>query len=881
MRKRLLVALAAAFLLTNVNAAPKAKDESAKLSKQLAQQLTARQNQFKGKVPELLTYVKGNLPKEESEAMKFLVAYMPLSDITMHSGSYVHANVKATIEARHFFSWGKKVPDNIFRHFVLPYRINNEYTDTARLVFFNELKNRVKGLSMHDAALEVNHWCHEKVTYRSTDERTSGPLTAVRTAFGRCGEESTFAVAALRSVGIPARQVYTPRWAHTDDNHAWVEVWIDGKWNFLGACEPDPELNMGWFAGPAKRAMMTHTVAFGKYNGPEEVLEAAPLFTRINLLENYANTRKVDVQIVNAAGKPEKGAKVEFMVYNYAEFYPIATKFSTAQGMSSAITGYGDLIVWASKGNRFGFTKVSASNKGTVKLAIAEPNTTSRTEQLELTPPVTLSVPAADPVKAALNNKRLHAEDSIRNLYVGTFIDSGSVARLAVDKRLNPDQIYPFFVKSRGNWRELKQFIEGLNENNTYAGIAILKSLSEKDFHDFTTVILNDHLANLSSTAPTNEIVEKYVWGVRVGREWITPWRSFFKQQLSKEQQQQIRNNPLVAAEWIKKEIAIDTVSNYYNVPLSPEAVYSYRVADYYSRNLLFVTMCRAMDVPARFEPATRVPQFYNNSTREWVDVQFEAKQPATTARGQLTLTNPSKDKSFTPQYYPNYTIAKLQKGQFVTLDFEGSSEVGTFPATLNLEPGFYRVMTGNRSNDGTVFCNIRYFNIEANQHVECPIEIRPIVLGNQVLGKADLEATFGTLAKPSRNHKLADYQSDKGIVVAVIDPDKEPTKHLIEDMKAVKDRIDEWGGTIILAVRSGRLIPNFNPASYVGLPKNIVWGYDASGDIGNAIDLMCGNNSGAQAPQVSVVNSKGEIVYYSEGYSIGMGETILKNIVR
>lgn len=51
----------------------------------------------------------------------------------------------------------------------------------------------------------------------------------MKTAYGRCGEESTFTVAALRSVGIPARQVYTPRWAHTDDNHAWVEAWVNGN----------------------------------------------------------------------------------------------------------------------------------------------------------------------------------------------------------------------------------------------------------------------------------------------------------------------------------------------------------------------------------------------------------------------------------------------------------------------------------------------------------------------------------------------------------------------------------------------------------------------------------------------------------------------------
>ncbi len=88
-------------------------------------------------------------------------------------------------------------------------------------------------MSLEDAILEINHWCHEKVTYTPTDARTRGPIAVMATGKGRCGEESTFTVSALRAAGIPARQVYTPRWAHTDDNHAWVEAWADGKWHFL------------------------------------------------------------------------------------------------------------------------------------------------------------------------------------------------------------------------------------------------------------------------------------------------------------------------------------------------------------------------------------------------------------------------------------------------------------------------------------------------------------------------------------------------------------------------------------------------------------------------------------------------------------------------
>ena len=229
-----------------------------------------------------------NLTPYEREALQFLYAYMPLPDVADFPGEFFLANVHASQQAAAEMPWGKKVPELLFRHFVLPLRINNEKLDSARIVFYGELKDRVKNLSMSDAILEVNHWCHEKAVYQPSDARTSSPQATVRTAFGRCGEESTLLVAALRSVGIPARQVYTPRWAHTDDNHAWVEAWADGEWHFLGACEPEPVLDLGWFNAPASRGMLMHTDVFGRYNGPEEIMSENPNLTEINITENYA-----------------------------------------------------------------------------------------------------------------------------------------------------------------------------------------------------------------------------------------------------------------------------------------------------------------------------------------------------------------------------------------------------------------------------------------------------------------------------------------------------------------------------------------------------------------------------------------------------------------
>jgi Transglutaminase-like enzymes, putative cysteine proteases len=175
---------------------------------------------------DLFSVFDQDLTLKEREALSFLYAYMPIGDITDYDGELFLNSIRSSFMAKEEMPWGKTIPEYIFRHFVLPIRVNNENLDESRMVFYDELKDRVKGLSLYDAVLEVNHWCHEKVIYTPSDSRTSAALASVKTAYGRCGEESTFTTAALRAVGIPARQVYTPRWAHT-----WLVQWSCLSWN--------------------------------------------------------------------------------------------------------------------------------------------------------------------------------------------------------------------------------------------------------------------------------------------------------------------------------------------------------------------------------------------------------------------------------------------------------------------------------------------------------------------------------------------------------------------------------------------------------------------------------------------------------------------------
>ncbi|MBQ5899536.1 MAG: transglutaminase domain-containing protein, partial [Alistipes sp.] len=96
-----------------------------------------------------------DMTTEEREAMEFLYSAMSSADMGDYQGEYFLDNVRMSLKAREQMAWGKDVPEDLFRHFVLPVRVNNERMDEFRMKYYDTLRMRVEGLSLHDAALEV------------------------------------------------------------------------------------------------------------------------------------------------------------------------------------------------------------------------------------------------------------------------------------------------------------------------------------------------------------------------------------------------------------------------------------------------------------------------------------------------------------------------------------------------------------------------------------------------------------------------------------------------------------------------------------------------------------------------------------------------------
>lgn len=835
---------------------------------------------------DLFAVFNDQMTPEEREALTFMYAYMPIGDITDYSGDFYLKNIRSSFQARNEMPWGDSIPEDIFHHFVLPVRINNENLDESRMVFFDELKDRVKGLSLYDAVLEVNHWCHEKVIYTPSDGRTSSPLASVKTAYGRCGEESTFTVAALRSVGIPARQVYTPRWAHTDDNHAWVEAWVNGKWYFLGACEPEPVLNLGWFNGPAYRGMLMHTKVFGKYNGPEDVMERTDGYTEINVIDNYAPSAKAVITVTDANGKPVKDALVEFKIYNYAEFNSVARKKTDADGKCSLSAGKGDMLVWASKDGKFGYSKVSFGKDGEVTIALNKKPGDVETIALDIIPPVDGSIPAeVTPEQKEANAKRLLEEDAIRNKYVATFYTEEKAEALAKELGIDPMKTEDFMIGSRGNWMEIEKFLRETPAEKRAQAMALLDVVSAKDLRDTPASVFADHLNN--TPAVQSEWFNEYIMNPRVANEFLTPYKSFFAANIEPSLAKQAVENPQALVDWVKNNVSINDALNAQRIPIMPMGVWKSRIADKGSRNIFFVAVARSLGIPARIEPVARKIQYFKDNA--WVDVDFEAAVQTTAKQGKVIASYQPIKALQDPKYYSHFTIAKvLPNGTLQTLNFERGGNVdmglgdtwsGLLKKPLSMDEGNYMLVTGTRMANGSVLAEIEFFNVEADKTTPIQLEMRESKDEIQVIGNFNSENKFKRADNGEETSLLA--TTGRGYyIVALLGSRQEPTNHAMRDIAAVKKELEDWGRGIVLLFPDEKGYKNFDPKEFGDLPGTITYGLDIDGAIQKEMATAMKLQNANTLPIFLIADTFNRVVFVSQGYNtIGLGEQLMKVI--
>ena len=784
----------------------------------------------------------------EEEALDFLYHYMPLGDSVDYTEDYFKECVNYAFKAKAELPWGKDIPEREFKHFVLPPRVNNENLDRFRATYYEELKSRVQNLTLYDAVLEVNHWCHEHVNYKGSDSRTSAPMATIKTSWGRCGEESTLLVTALRTVGIPARQVYTPRWAHCDDNHAWVEAWVDGQWHFLGACEPEPVLDLGWFNEPASRALLLHTRVFGDYDGPEEVISRNDYFTEINVVDNYGKTAKTTFKTVDLKGKPQPGAQVEFKIYNYAEFCTVVRKTTDKNGQTWLTSGLGCMMAYAANEDHFGFQVFKPGEQEEVTIVLDHQKGSPDCFEFDMTPPAPSALsPEVTPEMRMENNRRTAYEDSLRNAY----IDNCKKAQQEIIGNTGNKTLCRIYEKTWGNYQTIANFVKyAQGKSQETKAVNLLQSLSDKDLHDISLEVLKDHFGNTpgleqSVISMPPELYNQYILCPRISNEMIVPYRQSFSEFFPQTEAQQYHDHPALWVEWVKQNITVNDDLNPQRIPISPLGVLNARKADRHSRDIFFVAMARSFGIAAQINPINGNVQYFDND--QWTNVNFEAKEPVNNADGYLDLQYKPTIGVADPKYYTHFSIKKFDGNSFKLLAYDAQDpgiddgmKLSMFDHPTPLDEGYYILTSGTRLDDGTALTHSEFFTIKAGETTKVNLILRQPDTDVKIIGKLKTKPDF--------------VEREGYYILGYIDQVGEPATHALQDIAAYQSEFDKKGIPVFI------VYPNF----------------DTNGDLLRNITESLQLEQ-TTLPLFIIANDKNEVVFLKQGYTIGLGEQLIR----
>ncbi|MEI6062764.1 MAG: transglutaminase domain-containing protein, partial [Bacteroidota bacterium] len=120
---------------------------------------------------------------------------------------------------------------------------------------------------------------------------------------------------------------------------------------------------------------------------------------------------------------------------------------------------------------------------------------------------------------------------------------------------------------------------------------------------------------------------------------------------------------------------------------------------------------------------------------------------------------------------------------------------------------------------------------------------------------------------------------ADKGVILVWIDPDKEPSKHVMADIPAVKALVEKWGGGLTFLFPSENVSASFKTTNFPNLPSQTIFAFDKNAKLLTQIGSLRKKNSAGNLPLIVILDKNGNLIYYSEGYKIGIGEQIAKVI--
>lgn len=799
-----------------------------------------------------------DLNEEQKRYMTWLYNTMPPGDAVDYDFDLFLSFVDHALMIRKKLPWCRELDEEKFRNDVLYYRVNNEDISNCRPVFYHHLIDRIKNLKSEARILEVNRWCHEMATYQSDDDRTVSPLTVYRSGYGRCGEESNFLVSALRSVGIAARQIYVPWWSHCDDNHAWVEAWSDNAWYFLGACEPEPILNSGWFNNASSRAMLVVSRAFA-YDPQEGMLlgKFGPVYL-YNQTSRYALIRHYEFKVLNC-GQPVEGASVRFEVLNMGEFCPIITLITDHEGKVTIDMGRGDIHLSVSFKNRTADCICHGKNQGKMDIELHEWEE-GGSEWI----PFNFVAPEDSPVNTVTYNieqkkrrrEELERGTALREQRIKDFYDQKKASEFP--------EATSYFRQAAGNFIEVYRF---LKRDRNPMRMKMLSVLSQKDFIDVNADILEDHLSGSMAFARSfpKDIFERYILCPRISLETLEPWRSKIGQMVTDQEKRIWCLSPYRLWQDLGRTIRCFDNGGYFHFAISPIAAFKEKIADKVGLCILFIAVCRTLGIPARLNPEDQMPEYWNDNKFYSVNKQEE--------ESSVVFTREAKDRFV---YHQNWGLSRWMSDHWQGIDL---SEKSWDAQTQNilLSEGYYRIITTNRLPNGNQFAMEKRFHTNNEETIKINLMLRPYQVSDML--ESFVLPSFDFFQQDGAEWSSNDIFNGSGYKLLIwLEEGMEPTEHVLNELSASRSYLSGLPVSINFFLRSCQSLKQKTLADLLFRWDKIHPFYGNWSDNLNLVARRVYGDPG-RPPLIALCNKAGQAIYTCSGYNVGIVDTIVKII--
>ena len=797
-----------------------------------------------------------SLDPEIRLAMQYLYMTMPYSDIGNYSFDIFLDYAENSVKIWREYEAVRALPEMIYLNYVLYHRVNEEEIAPCRRLFSSEIHDFMEKNGSSDlleeknrksAAEEVNYWCAQEATYHCSDDRTLSALAVYRRGNGRCGEESVFTVNAMRSIGIPARQVYAPKWSHCDDNHAWVEIWHEGVWYFLGACEPAP-LNHGWFTNASSRAMMVHSRWFDTVSSGGEETGKEGMVTMLNELRRYARTAEICVKVLDRDERPVKGAHIYFQVLNYSEFASVARGVTDENGECRLTTGSGSLAlqivykewwecVFADTRSCTQYTVVVGKDK-------KEENVWTETDMFA-------------PLDAPVNPSTMTSGQKEER-----------------DARLEKAAAYR--ISRKENWKnpEYEKFLRGESGEDAADGDALdtlrgelLEVLTEKDRTDLRAEVLEEHL---KYALPYEENMEhnlfvSCVLNPRVDDEVLMKYREAVENAFTEEEKDLFREDPRMIWETVDKKITSVPEKERESVITTPLGCLKTGTGNPRSKKILAAAIARTLGIPARLNPEDR-------SVEYWKDGAFVLMVPGKEKNCRIKL---SSGDDTVWKYFQNWSMGKLENGVYTSL------RLGDLPwkdgmLEVDLEEGSYRIVTSNRLPNGNIFAYLYHFSVKAGEEKQAELILRKADLGDMLENISLPEFELRKDEAGTEKVKASDLTEEGKHILMFLEESREPTEHILNEMMEQENAFKAHESKIIFVVQSREALNDPTIKKTLSVFPEIRVYYDRFED---HIELLGRRMyvDHEKLPLIIVTDGRLNGIYAASGYNVGTGDMLLR----